>query len=221
MPTNPPARTGSRLELFKVLLMTVLTFVFIALLVVVLFVPRDVEIRRSNENIAQLQREQIILLETKRTMNEQKLADAQQNLTVKLEEIRRDFDLSLAVEHAQLQRQFQEENIEMMRINQKRDEEQQEKRQANYNGQVFADFVDKFFENAENLDPVHLRWQVQVSLLRSDAFHKSMMIKFLYENEFLQDKIFPNKSINLAKVNLTDLVLNKLVPETEDCELNQ
>lgn len=186
--------SSTRLVEYSKISLAIIFIVFLwAALIVVLFVPRDVELRRSNEEIAYLKRQTLIDIDKKRRNFLEQLENRKQNQTER----------------------FHSENLKIARENLEQRKLARDQQIKTGTEQIFDRFLDALIDERASSNVGWIRWKVHSLFRRVDDQFKSLTIQLLYEENHLNAIRYPDRLVDLSNFDLKELVLNKVETPTQ------
>jgi flagellar biosynthesis GTPase FlhF len=236
LPPSAPAPSQSRLiYILKILVGLFIALILGAILIFLVTAQRTsngIDLRESNEKIAELQREsneRIARLQRESTENltrvlrEQQLRvenqrlERQENLTEKhrledrlTEQQHRQQDLSLAMEQSKNQLEMEQHRLQILLEEQKLAEQRRKEDISRVNANLLSDFIQEFISATKSWNVTILQLKVQSLITRLDPYHKSSLISFLYKMKYLNVEGPDRISLDLQGANLKDLDLDDM-----------
>jgi hypothetical protein len=241
MPTPLPVRSKSRvLDVFKLLIGFFIVLILAAILAVLIFVPRisnETDLRKSNEEIAKLQREsnenlarlqreqqmsiedehqkrQTVLIE-QQLLREMLRFEREINLTEKrrledqlIIQQQRAEDLQRAIEQSKQQLEIEQKRYELLLEERQLTEQHRKEDLSRENTELVFDFMEKFVFVQQPLNIPLIGLKVFSLLDRLDPIHKSTLIDNLYKAKLLTARDPDNPPLDLHGANLKDLDLD-------------
>ena len=213
----------SVLEFFKVVAGFAIAVVLGAMLVTLLIPSRKdtdgAQLRESNEMIGQLQRESNELLARLAREQQVNLEGGRQSQLRTLmsqhwsenrvtEEQYHKFDRLILVDQMRNQLEMNEKFFLFLKDERQSTEQHRREDLSRLNDTLVSDFINEILASAAPWSSAHLQWRVHVLLTRLDPPHKSVLVRFLYQMNFLHANDSTVTHLDLHAANLNDLDLD-------------
>ncbi|UJR23035.1 hypothetical protein I4U23_026061 [Adineta vaga] len=244
-PSSAPISKSSRtLDILKVLLSFFIALLLAAILIVLAVVPRSstttatttVDLRASNEKIAQLQRESnenIARLQREYTENltrvihEERSGDENKRITRQedfvekhrledrlIQREQRQQDLSLAMEQLRQHLQIEERRIQILLEDRRISAEHRKEDLSRENSNLLSTFIEEVAQAKQSINDSILRLKIDSLISRLDPQHKSSLISFLYKMKYIHGERSDNPPLDLQGVLLKELDLDDVTSDS-------